>query len=111
MSRLQMQKQWNRFVTAFNALGSETYGMTPAAASVLAQACAEAMKNPNDGYRSFQTGTPLVASSTVDIQIDFAGCLSFWEFDFNNLRAKITDAGCDYVVTHMNVFSFLNGLI
>lgn len=111
MGRLQMQRQWNRFVTAFNALGSETHGMTPEAASVLAQACAEVLKNPNAGYRSLQAGTPLFVGSVVDIPIAFSGCLNFWDIDSNNLRAKVTNDGCNYVVTHMSVFSLLNGLI
>ena len=111
MGRLQMQRQWNRFVAVFNALGSETHGMTPEAASVLAQACTETLKNPNNGYRPLKTGTSPLINTVIDIPVAFKGCPTFWNIDFNNLRAKITNDGCNYVLAHQNVFSLLAGLI
>jgi hypothetical protein len=43
----------------------------------------------------------------VDIRCDYFGCPEFWDVDINYQRAKITQAGVDYVNLHFDVFNIL----
>lgn len=110
---VELRKKWNEFVVAFNALGAETRGMTPTAASFLLLAALEYTKDNTQGYRPIKAGVPEFAmfsedGLTVDISRDYYGCPEFWDVDVNNSRAKITKAGVDYVEAHLNdVFMIL----
>jgi hypothetical protein len=107
----EVRKRWNRFVDAFHALGAETRGMTPAAASVLLVAAAEFASDNSKGYQPLLAGVPRFAAFSVnrivDIRCDYFGCPEFWDVDINYQRAKITQAGVDYVNLHFDVFNIL----
>lgn len=104
-------KRWNRFAAAFNALGEETRGMTPTAVSVLIPAAAEYTCDSSKGYQPLSAGVPSFvvysADKIVDIRCDYSGCPEFWDIDVNYMRAKITQAGVDYINSHLDVFSIL----
>lgn len=108
---VEARKKWNSFVAAFNALGTETRGMSPAAASVLLVAAAEYERDNAKGYQPLQAGVPGFAifseDKIVNIQYDYYGCREFWDIDCNFMRAKVTEAGVAYVKNHMDVFSVL----
>ena len=110
---VELRKKWNEFVAAFNALGAETRGMTPTAASLLLVTALEYTKDNAKGYQPIKAGVPGLAlfsedGLTVDISRDYYGCPEFWDVDVNNCRAKITKAGVDYVEAHLNdVFMIL----
>lgn len=59
--RSEAVKRWNDFVAAFENLGPETFGMTPAAASVLLAAAAEYDSDCSRGYRPLICGVPCFA--------------------------------------------------
>ena len=104
--------KWNRFVAAFNALGTETRGMTPKAASLLLFAALEYVKDNTKGYQPIPAGVPGFALCSqddlpVDIRTEYLGCPEFWDIDMNYPRAKITEAGVTYVDAHFDVFSIL----
>ncbi len=108
----EVRERWNKFVAAFNALGEETYGMTPTAASVLFVAESEFESDDRKGYRSLQTGVPNFAvfsndGKIVDITCDYSDCREFWDVDVNNFRARITQAGIEYIKKHLDVFQIL----
>ena len=108
----EVRKRWESFVVAFNALGSETRGMTPAAASLLLLAALDYVKDNTGGYQPIPAGVPGFAlctqdGLTVDIRNDYLGCSEFWDIDMNYPRAKITEAGVAYVNAHFDVFSIL----
>lgn len=109
----EIKKRWNKFVNAFNALGTETRGMTPAAASVLLSAASEYESDNLKGYRPLITGVPSFAvfskNKMVNVKQDYMGCSEFWAVDINYSRAKVTEAGVAYVNRHMDVFSVLLG--
>ena len=110
----EVRERWNKFVTAFNALGEESRGMTPTAASVLLVTAAEYESDNTKGYQPLQAGVPgfaaLSVNKVVDIRNDYIGCPEFWAIDINNLRAKITDAGVGYVKDLIDIFNILHGV-
>ena len=108
----EVRKRWENFVVAFNALGAETRGMTPTAASLLLLAALDYVKDNTGGYQSIPAVVPEFAMCsqdglTVDIRTDYFGCPEFWDIDMNYPRARITEAGVAYVDAHFDVFSIL----
>ena len=104
-------RQWESFVNAFNALGDETRGMTPTAASLLLAAAIDYVNNAS-GYRPIPAGRPLLTrysrdGDIIDIRRDYSRCAEFWDIEMNLTRARITQAGVDYVSQHMDVFGIL----
>ena len=108
-----VRKNWNEFVAAFNALGDETRGMTPTAASVLFSARLGYEQAGFNGYQPIPAGVPEFAlcsgAKMVDIRYEYSGCQEFWDIDSNNPRARITQSGIDYVDKHIDVFMKLSG--
>ena len=47
---VEVRERWDKFVAAFNALGAETRGMTPTAASLLLVTAAEYENDNSKGY-------------------------------------------------------------
>ena len=109
----EVRERWNKYVAAFNALGDETRGMSPAAASVLLVAAVEFDSDNSKGYQPLSAGVPgfaiFSANRIVNIRHDYFDCPEFWDIDVNNLRAKVTDAGVTYVNDHIDLFSILLG--
>ncbi len=62
----EVRERWNKFVAAFNALGDETRGMTPTAASVLLVAAVEYEKDNTKGYQPISAGVPEFAVFSED---------------------------------------------
>lgn len=109
---VEVRKRWESFVVAFNALGAETRGMTPTAASLLLFAALEYVKDNTKGYQSIPAGVPEFAicsqdGLTVDIRNEYLGCPEFWDIDMKYPRARITEAGVAYVDAHFDVFNIL----
>lgn len=112
MKRVEACERWDKFVSAFNSLGAETYGMTPEAASLLPYAAAEYERDSKKGYRPLQSGVPKPAvvsngEKMINIESDYPG--KFWKIDLNLQRAQITQEGVDYVNAHHDVFFILLG--
>ena len=107
----EARKRWQKFVCAFNALGVETRGMLPEAASVLLVAAVDYEKDNDKGFQPIPAGVPGFAifsgATTVDVRFDYSGCQKFWELDLNYMRAKITDTGCEYVKKYRDIFGVL----
>lgn len=109
----EVMKKWTEFVAAFNALGDETLGMTPIAASVLFSARLGYEQAGFNGYQPIPAGVPGFAlcsgEETVDIRYEYSGCKEFWDVDLKHLRARITQSGIDYVDKHIDIFMKLLG--
>jgi len=113
MSVSEKKRKWLEFVAAFSALGDETLGMTPAAASLLALSVAEYMRDPNKGY-PLDAGAPIYAAAS-----EFGGPMirvpdeyppGFWSIDRDYVRAQVTAAAQAYILSHIEVFALLSGL-
>ncbi len=104
--------QWNAFVNAFNALGDETRGMIPTAASLLFYTAIDYLKDGSRGYQPIRAGRPLCSrysrdGDIIDIIRDYSKCAEFWDVEMNLTRVRITQAGIDYVNKHIDVFRIL----
>jgi len=107
--------EWNQYKRAFEQLGLETRGMSAIAAAALAEAAAAYYQDHKKGYQLLNAGPPAYACfdgkplSIIRIPDDYPGCQDFWDIDLNNLRAKITTPGVEYVKKHADVFQLLLG--
>ena len=105
------------FVDAFQALGHETYGMSPAAAIQLYSAVGEFLEDQTKGVRGLMIGASIWAAEekyggpTVRIPEDYQGCPHFWISCQPGINAQVTSDACDYITKHVDVFNILEGLL
>lgn len=116
MTVSEKRKRWDDFVAAFNGLGVDNLGMSPAAAYLLAIAAVEYCSDQTKEVRALTVGAPVLAldekygGPIVHIPGDYGDAREFWDVHENEQNAQVTQKACDYVQSKINVFKLLNGL-
>lgn len=112
---IQHRNEWIRYKKAFEQLGQEGRGMSPAAAAHLAETAKNCRQDNSKGWSSLVAAAPVYVTfdghgiPKIFIPNDYLACQEFWKIDPNYNRAKITETGMKYVLEHGDIFALLAG--
>lgn len=107
------RNDWLNYESAFNSLGSQKLGMTPAVASALAMLAFNRLGGGPGTHTLPLTAHPAACYATeptdlrVDCQWDFQQCQQFIKVNESKRIVEITPDGVQYVKNHWDVFQLL----